>query len=289
MKEQRAKRRSEKILARSWPPARGRRLVVLCYHSVHPSKGFASAAPDLFEQHVEWLLEHCDVVPFSSIQGLLTTGTDGRPIVAITFDDGYEDNHTYAMPILLAHNLPATIFLTTGLVERDPKVVGRFSKLWGVSEDEVRGLSWSQVSEMREAGFEIGAHTRSHPKLSAIGASQASEEIGDSKRSIEDHLGEPVRLFAYPFGKPQEHLSEETIDIVARSGFASAATVSYRGARPADNPLSIPRFPITKDPLSVLAGKVRGRLDIVALWQESVPLWVTRLFSTDPAQAADGG
>jgi peptidoglycan/xylan/chitin deacetylase (PgdA/CDA1 family) len=287
MREQRAKRRFETILARSARARRAGRAVVLCYHSVHPSKRFASATPRLFERQIEWLQEYCDIVPYASIPTLTSPSNPGRPVVAITFDDGYEDNYTYALPTLLARQIPATVFVTTGLIDRDPRIVRRFSRLWGASDDDVRGLSWTQVSEMREAGLEIGAHTHSHPNLFKIEQHKVLEEIGSSKTKLEEHLKEPVSLFAYPFGKPRQHLSGRTIDLVASLGFESAATICYRGARPTDSRLSIPRFPVTKDSVQVLAAKVYGQLDVIGLWQERSPLWLSRLLSYDPSRWAD--
>jgi len=287
MREQRAKRRFETILARSAHARRAGRTVVLCYHSIHPSKRFASATPRLFEQQIEWLQEHCDIVTYDSIPRLTSPSSRRRPVVAITFDDGYEDNHTYALPILLAHEIPATVFVTTGLIDRDPRIIRRFSRLWRASEDDVRGLSWTQVSEMREAGLEIGAHTHSHPNLFEIEEPKVLEEISSSRTKLEDRLKEPVRLFAYPFGKPRQHLSGRTIDLVASLGFESAATICYRGARPSDSRLSIPRFPVTKDSVQVLAAKVYGQLDVIGLWQERAPLWLSRLLSYDPSRWAD--
>jgi peptidoglycan/xylan/chitin deacetylase (PgdA/CDA1 family) len=286
MREQRAKRRFESILAKSARARPAGRTVVLCYHSVHPSKRFASATPRLFEQHIEWLQEHCDIVPYDSIPRLTSSSNRGKPVVAITFDDGYEDNYTYALPTLLAHQIPATVFVTTGLIDRDPPIIRRFSRLWRASDDDVRGLSWTQVSEMREAGLEIGAHTHSHPNLFKIEEPKVLEEISNSRTKLEDHLKEPVRLFAYPFGKPRQHLSGRTIDLVASLGFESAATICYRGARSSDSPLSIPRFPVTKDSVQVLAAKVYGRLDVIGLWQERAPLWLSRLLSYDPSRWA---
>jgi peptidoglycan/xylan/chitin deacetylase (PgdA/CDA1 family) len=261
--------------------------VVLCYHSIHPSKRFASATPRLFEQHIEWLQEHCDIVPYDSIPTLISPSNRGRPVVAITFDDGYEDTYTYALPTLLARQIPATVFVTTGLIDGDPRIIRRFGRLWRASDDDVRGLSWTQVSEMREAGLMIGAHTYSHPNLYKIEEPKALEEIGISRTKLEEHLEEPVRLFAYPFGKPRQHLSGRTMDLVASLGFESAATICYRGARPNDIPLSIPRFPVTKDSVQVLAAKVYGQLDVIGLWQERAPLWLSRLLSYDPSRRVD--
>jgi peptidoglycan/xylan/chitin deacetylase (PgdA/CDA1 family) len=286
MREQRAKRQFERILAKSAHAGRAGRTVVLCYHSVHPSKRFASATPRLFEQQIEWLQEHCDIVPYGSISKLTPPSNGRRPIVAITFDDGYEDNYIYALPLLLAHQVPAAVFVTTGLIDRDPRIIRRFSRLWGASGDDVRGLSWTQVSEMREAGLEVGAHTHSHPNLFEMDEPKVREEIGNSRARLEDHLNEPVRLFAYPFGRLRQHLSDRTVELVASLGFESAATICYRGTRPSDIPLSIPRFAVTKDSVQVLAGKVYGQLDVIGLWQERAPLWLSRLISADPSLRA---
>ena len=277
--EQRAKRRIEAILAASMPSRTGaRRIVVLCYHSVHPSKGIRSATPRLFEEQLEWLQEHCEIVPYSSIPRLIQSPspTDGRPAVAVTFDDGYDDNHRYAFPILHARGVTATIFVTTGLVDGDRELIQRFARLWGVSEAEVRGLSWGQVSEMHVAGFDIGAHTRTHLSLAEMDQSEATEEINSSRAAIEDHLGEPITLFAYPFGKPREHLSRSTMDLVAGLGFESAATILYRGVRQDDDPMGIPRFPITRDSVGVFSSKIRGKLDVIGSWQTHTPLRLTR-------------
>jgi peptidoglycan/xylan/chitin deacetylase (PgdA/CDA1 family) len=289
MREQRAKRRIEATLAKGRPTRRAGRVVVLCYHSVHPSKGFASATPGLFEQQIEWLLANCDIVPYSSIPILASSSNAERPLVAITFDDGYGDNYTYAFPTLLARGVPATVFVTTGLIDNDASVVRRFASLWRASDYDVRGLSWTQLAEMREAGLAVGAHTYSHPNLKESGAALARDEIGRSKTTIEEHLQEPVRLFAYPFGKPRQHLSRETIGIVASLGFESAATISYRGVRSIDNHLSIPRFPVTQDPMRVFSAKIFGRLDVIGLWQEHVPLPLARLVSTVPSRRESRG
>jgi peptidoglycan/xylan/chitin deacetylase (PgdA/CDA1 family) len=273
--EPRAKRRIEAILAAHMPPWRAtRRAVVLCYHSVHPSRSIRSATPSDFERQIEWLQEHCEIVPYRTISKSPSSSSDGRPFVAITFDDGYEDNHRYAFPILAAQGVLATVFVTTGLIDGDEDVVAGFSRAWGVSADQVQGMTWSQVSEMHLAGFDIGAHTRTHPVLTRLDEADAMDEITSSRTAIEDHIGKAVSLFAYPFGKPREHVSERISRIVAELGFESAATVLYRGVRHDEDPMSIPRFPITRDSMEIFSGKIRGRLDAIGLWQTHAPPWL---------------
>jgi peptidoglycan/xylan/chitin deacetylase (PgdA/CDA1 family) len=267
-------RRIEAILASYMPPRRAtRRRVVLCYHSVHPSGAIRSATPSDFEEQIEWLKEHCEIVPFRTIRSQVRSPSMGKPLVALTFDDGYEDNHRYALPILVAHGVPATVFVTTGLMDGDSNVIAGLSEAWGVDDTQVQGLSWSQVSEMRLEGFEIGAHTRTHPVLARLTETDALEEIASSRSAIEDHLGETVSLFAYPFGNPREHVSDRMLSLVAQLGFEAAATVLYRGVRHDEDPMGIPRFPITRDSMDVFSGKILGRLDVIGMWQTRAPLW----------------
>jgi peptidoglycan/xylan/chitin deacetylase (PgdA/CDA1 family) len=279
-----AKRMVEAMLARSWQPRRRRRVVVLCYHSIHPSLPFASAAPELFRQHLRWLKAHCDVVPLRALLGSRRHSGGTRPIVAITFDDGYKDNYTYAFPLLKEAGAPATIFVTTGFIEADPGVVGTFCDLYGVAPELVGGLSWPQIREMRQGGVEFGAHTHTHPNLSFIGAARATTEIRTSKDILEAHLREPVATFAYPFGKPGIHFDAGTVDAVAKLGFECAVAIQYRGAGPSDSPFRIPRFAVTNDSVEILAAKVYGKLDVLGLWQQWAPRPIARMTANDPSR-----
>src|SRR4029453_1788945 len=285
MWQQRTKRRLEALLAKARRPLFSR-ISVLGYHSVHPSNGFASATPALFERHLAWLDEHCTLVPYGSIPDLIAAPRDDRPVVAGTFGDGYGDNQTEATPLLLERGIPATVFITTGLIDRDEAVVRRFAALWGTDAESIRGMSWRQVEEMRDAGVEIGAHTLTHPNLAELPEPEAFEEMKRSKDAIEARMGAPIEAFAYPFGRPRHHVSARTIDLAGRTGFRSAATILYRGVDPLDDPLAIPRFPVTGDPIEALAGKVDGAVDLIGLWQERSPMWLSRLVSSDPSRAA---
>src|SRR5206468_600986 len=135
-----------------------------------------------FEEHLQWLKEHCDVIPFGLAFAEARRGGRSRPAVAVTFDDGYADNHEYAFPVLSRMGVPATFFLATGLLDRDPFVIERMRRLQGGSADEVEGLTWSQVREMRDEGMEFGGHTRSHPNLRAIDPRTAYEEMSTCKQ-----------------------------------------------------------------------------------------------------------
>lgn len=285
MLKQAVKRGISSSLGRVLAGDPGTRVVVLCYHSIDPSLPFASASPALFRAQLEWLAGSCEVVRLSDVPALARTGGRTRPAVAVTFDDGYADNHTHALPLLEATGVPATFFLTAGFVEGDPAVVARMAAIRAVPRDQVVALDWAQARELAAAGHELGAHTWSHALLSALGSEDVASELARSKSAIEEKAGVEVRSFAYPFGKPGRHFDEDTKRLVAAAGYDIAAAVLFRGIRPTDSPLAIPRFFVAQDDVETLAAKVGGRWDWLGVWQERAPRWAARAIS--PADFRD--
>jgi peptidoglycan/xylan/chitin deacetylase (PgdA/CDA1 family) len=233
----------------------------------------------MFEQHLSWLKTHCMVIPFSKIPEVMGREGLGRPTVSITFDDGYEDNYEYAFPLLQQYRIPATFFVTVGLVEKDPAVVERFQMLRQCDYKHIRPLEWRQMDEMRKEGMEFGVHTYSHPNLARLKRDAAERELKRSKDIMEERLGKQISLMAYPFGKPKRHFTEETIELVANIGYEYAAAIAFRAVRVSDSPFDIPRFFVTMDPLGILREKVWGAWDVVGYWQEKAPLWLAKMIS----------
>jgi peptidoglycan/xylan/chitin deacetylase (PgdA/CDA1 family) len=256
-----------------------RRVVGLCYHSVHPSSSFASASPELFDRQLAWLAEACDVISMRAVLEAAADPNRDRPAVAITFDDGYADNHEFAFPLLRKYRLPATIFITAGLSDGDPAVHARFQALRGVPADAIRPLEWTQAREMRAEGLEIGSHAYSHRNLIRLPRDEVARELRVSKEILEDRLGAPVDLLAYPFGKPGRQFDETTVAIARDSGYTHAAAILSRSVRPGDSPFALPRFFATRDSVETLSAKVRGDWDYLGVWQERAPRAVARLVS----------
>ncbi len=124
----------------------------------------------------------------------------GEPIpekrLLITFDDGYQNNLTHALPILKKYGFTATIFITTdrcGQMNDWPNQHASIPKL--------PMLSWDEIKTLDMEGIDIGAHTQSHPNLAEVDLRQAEAEIQGSQKILEDKLGHSVPHFAYPFGK----------------------------------------------------------------------------------------
>lgn len=250
------------------------RVVVLCYHSIHSTTSFASATPGLLEQHLLWLKTHCTMIPFSEVAAAVGDTVGRRPRVAVTFDDGYADNYECAFPLLQRYEVPATVFLTVGFVEKDPAVVERFRILRRTGAEELRPLTWSQVREMRRGGIQFGTHTYSHPNLALLDRSAAEVELRRSKEIMEDRVGERIGLLAYPFGRPKLHFTTDTIEIVAQTGYECAAATTTRAVRASDAPFTVPRFFLTGVSVGTLADIIHGGWDILGYWQERAPVFL---------------
>ncbi|MGH9486447.1 MAG: polysaccharide deacetylase family protein [Terriglobales bacterium] len=133
------------------------------------------------------------------------------PTLAITFDDGYADNAEVAADILDRLGLSATFFITTGAID----LANRFP--WDAHlAAPPRLMDWTQVHGLHAAGFGIGSHTISHPRLSRLTAAELDCELAGSRARLEQELGEPVSHFAYPFG------GREGAGLLARTAVAAA-------------------------------------------------------------------
>jgi peptidoglycan/xylan/chitin deacetylase (PgdA/CDA1 family) len=114
--------------------------------------------------------------------------------VWLTFDDGYEDFHREALPLLLERRLTATVFV---VVDR----IGQ-TNAWGEAQGRTgrRLLGAEQIRELHRHGIEIGSHSLTHLWLPDVSDTELRREVRDSKVRLEDLLGAPVTCFAYPFG-----------------------------------------------------------------------------------------
>ncbi len=103
-------------------------------------------------------------------------------------------------------------------------------------------LSSSQLVELARSGVEIGAHTVKHPILKVVGADVARREITDSKDQLEKIIGEPVRAFAYPNGRPGQDYDDSHVELVRDAGFTCAVSTRPGVASHSSDVLQLPRF-----------------------------------------------
>ncbi|MCX6353637.1 MAG: polysaccharide deacetylase family protein [Candidatus Aureabacteria bacterium] len=158
--------------------------------------------PSLFDRQFRFLRETGrEVIGLDSLaEQIRGGGRISRKSVSITFDDGWRDNYERAFPILQRYGFPVTIFLVSGRI--------------GLKDY----LGWQEIREMRKGGIRFGAHTVSHPHLTEISPRAARSEIVDSKKALEDGLGEEVTFFCYPYG----FLNRPVRDLVEEAGYRGA-------------------------------------------------------------------
>lgn len=162
------------VLARSglFGPALGEKAVILGFHRVNDENedeltyGVAS-----FQQVCTFAKEHFHVVPLDEIVSRLERGRSVKGLLAITFDDGYEDNYTNAAPVLEQLGLPATFFVVSGFIETEHVT------WWDKSMPSApKWMSWEQVNDLHARGFSIGGHTSTHVDLGRVRGDEAKLE-----------------------------------------------------------------------------------------------------------------
>ncbi|HZM47261.1 MAG TPA: polysaccharide deacetylase family protein [Burkholderiales bacterium] len=100
----------------------------------------------------------------------------------------------------------------------------------------------AQIRRMHDEGMEIGAHTVTHPILASIGEDEARAEIVDSRGRLEEIVGAPVTLFAYPNGTPGRDYRPEHVRLVKEAGYSAAVAAVGGIAHGASDPFQLPRF-----------------------------------------------
>ena len=112
----------------------------------------------------------------------------------------------------------------------------------GASIPERLMLAEDQVRRLRAAGMVVGAHTVTHPILARTDESTARREISESKDRLQAILGEPVKLFAYPNGKPVDDYGAAHVAMVKSAGYAAAVSTAWGAASSASDLFQLPRF-----------------------------------------------
>lgn len=171
---------------------------ILMYHSLDSSGSVVSVDPGTFRDQMACIAN-------SGFRGISlsaavsyyreTNGSWPDRSVVLTFDDGFANVHKAALPVLVQRGFGATVFVVSG------HMGGRND--WappptGLGSREI--LTWQQAAELASADVEIGSHTQTHPDLRRCAPAEVERQMLASRTEIEDHLGFPVRSFAYPYG-----------------------------------------------------------------------------------------
>ncbi len=226
------------------------RKLILLYHSV--GGGPQATAIETFRSHVGLLASSASI---QSLPNLLAAAATAETAVAITFDDGYAALKDCAAAILADFGCAATVFLNVGVIADANR---RCSKAEDGYYPGEQFLTWREVHALQAAGWNIGSHGMGHLDLVRADAETVRNELRASKEAIEQRLGAPCRMVAYPWGRHDPRLRAEAYAAGYQYGFA----VEHAALTAEADPFALPRINIDKEySRDDLAAILRGDWD----------------------------
>jgi len=127
-------------------------------------------------------------------------------------------------------------------MEQRLQAVGKVAQLSGAELPRDLMMSSAQLRKLHGAGMGIGGHTVNHPILARLPAAEARREIAQGRAALEAALDAPVRMFAYPNGKPGQDYLPEHVAMVREMGFDAAVSTSWGASRGETDWYQLPRF-----------------------------------------------
>jgi peptidoglycan/xylan/chitin deacetylase (PgdA/CDA1 family) len=152
-------------------------------------------SPERFEAQMLYLKRHnLRGVSMRELYLALNAG-EATGLVGVTFDDGYEDFLSAAVPTLEKLGFSATVFVVAGMLGKENTWEHRSGP-----RPQLRLLGADGVREVSERGMETGSHSVTHPRLSGLDSETLIHEVGDSRQMLSEIVNAPVEGFAYPYG-----------------------------------------------------------------------------------------
>ncbi len=216
-------RAAEPSPAEAEPP--GRALPILMYHVTEAPPADAPfpelwVAPDRFAEQMQAVEDagYTAITMRDSEDYWAGKRRVPRKPIVLTFDDGYRSHVDVALPELEKRGWPGVLYLEVAAMKKPG----------------AEGISRAHVRKLVDAGWELGAHTMTHPDLTTLDAAALTEEIAGSRKLLRDQFGVAVDAFCYPAGK----YDDTVIAAVDDAGYASATTVEEGLAGPGDEPFT---------------------------------------------------
>ncbi len=215
---------------------------ILVYHQIAkaPAKGapfrVLYVSPNAFARQMALLkMLGYQGLSMTDLQPYLKGEKTGK-VVGITFDDGYLNNLTHALPVLQKHGFTSTCYVVDGLLGQ----TNAWDEKIGIAQTPL--MNTEQLKQWQAGGQEVGAHTHEHVDLLAISELAAWKQIANSKPALQNLLGQPVNHFCYPYGK-----FDKRHEVMAKQAKYQTATTTARGrVQAATNMLTLPRVPVTR-------------------------------------------
>lgn len=232
-----------------------------------------------FAEFLAMIARHYRIVPLPELASRVAGGQPVAGLAALSFDDACEGVFAFAVPRLRELRAPFSIFVVSGASSAPAPfwwdVLGDAGRLDDYRRTEALAAhagerdrvltalapdirpslpasflpaTWERIASSLGPDVTIGAHTVTHPNLTAAGVDPAAQ-LERSRAAIRERLGVDTRIASYPYG-----LRNDAVLLAARSaGIETALTMRYGRARPGDDPLALPRInvPASLDPLTL--------------------------------------
>lgn len=207
--------------------------IILCYHGVGAEWDCPLAVSvDMMEQQVKMMLK-LGYAPATFGDALLNPSAERS--FAVTFDDAYRSVLRRALPVLSRLGVPGTVFVPTGWAgpeHRQAAWEDMAPWLGPEGQPEAEIMDWDELRTLRDAGWEIGSHTVTHPRLTRTTDAELERELTESRAVVERETGAPCVSIAYPFGDLDDRVIAATRAAGYRAGAALDAPESGRHRRP---------------------------------------------------------
>jgi len=206
----------------------GRKPFGIFYHSIHDRSYWLSVPPQDLEAHIRFCIDQdFQFLSIEDIEKKRMFSDQDMQYVSLTFDDGFEDNYTYAFDLIRKYNIPAIFFITTDYV-------GKIDQ-----KSDLPYMSWEQVIEIAAHPLcTIGSHSVTHREFTTLSDEEAKRELIDSKKIIEDKIGKKITSFAFPKGS----YSERDVMLLQTTGYNSAFTTKRTRWNETMSLFEIPRY-----------------------------------------------
>ena len=203
---------------------------ILTYHSLDSSGSPISVDPTVWREQAAWLATGpVPVVPLEELAGR----SSNLDAIALTFDDGFANFATEALPLLKEYDLPATVFVPSDHVGG--------TNAWGGHGErgipELPLMDWQNLGRAVEAGIAMGGHSRTHPRLTTIDSDVLADEVGGALGPFLRELGQSPATFAYPYGA-----YDDAVVTAVGAHFQWACTTELAGLTNETPPLQLPRI-----------------------------------------------
>ncbi len=197
---------------------------VILYHRVNDDlRDSLTTGVEQFDRQMSLIRKYCTPVSIEQIVRGELPSHPKKPLVCVTFDDGYEDNYSNAAPVLLRHRIPCAFFVSTGFISTSRE----FPHDGGKVAMPLAKMSWDQLRRMRAEGFVIGSHTVNHINCAADDAAVVRTELRTSMQQLRNELKLDAVILAYPFGGRND-MTPEQLEFVKQAGYAGCLS-AYGG------------------------------------------------------------